>query len=185
MYWTSYDIRCRIKCNFVIKQPLQKINVLIEFISKWSSIEFEIEWTKLLWINFNSLINLVGFTSFSKWMGAEPETCLSYSIHYTLGNIMIYLGFILFWPCSLIIVWKRRGGKLCFMKNSIAAPFIDLSLLFYYTAHALFVAFNIKRFTSFMCCHYYLWKGTCFEKMNACLDRNFIHSNGLECYSCL
>ena len=51
MYWTSYDIWCQIRCNFIIKQSVQNIGALIESISKWSTVEFEIEWTKWLWID--------------------------------------------------------------------------------------------------------------------------------------
>ena len=51
MYSTSYDIQCRVRCNFVIKPPVQKISALIESISKWSTVEFEFEWMRWLWID--------------------------------------------------------------------------------------------------------------------------------------
>ena len=44
-------IWCLIRCNFVIKQLVQKISALIESISKRLTVEFEIEWTKQLWID--------------------------------------------------------------------------------------------------------------------------------------
>ena len=33
MYSSSYDIQCRIRCNFVIKQPVQNVSALIESIN--------------------------------------------------------------------------------------------------------------------------------------------------------
>ncbi len=50
-YSTSNIIRCRIQCIFVIKQPVQQMSALIELISKWSTVELEIDWTKWLWID--------------------------------------------------------------------------------------------------------------------------------------
>ena len=35
MYSTAYDMQCRIRHNLVIKQQVQKISVIIKFISKW------------------------------------------------------------------------------------------------------------------------------------------------------
>ncbi len=50
-YSTSNIIQCRIHCIFIIKQLVQKVRAFIKSISKWSTLEFEIEWTKLLWID--------------------------------------------------------------------------------------------------------------------------------------
>ena len=59
MWW--YNMWCQIGCNFVIKQLVQKSSELIESISKWSTVECEIEWTKWVWIEpyFHLFVNIV------------------------------------------------------------------------------------------------------------------------------
>ncbi len=79
MYSTSYNMRCWIRCKFVIKQPVQKIGALFEAVSKWLTVEFEIEWTKRVWIEPNSQIfqHRDGELYFKKnnWIKLKPCVC--------------------------------------------------------------------------------------------------------------
>ncbi len=121
MYSTSYDIQCWIRYNFIIKQPVQKISALIEFISKWSTIGFEIKWTKWLPINLyrasyyawvllsqfqlslhTGFVIMVGgnFAWWYTWMK------LLYSIFYKLceqlscSYNLCCIGWIIIWMCT-------------------------------------------------------------------------------------
>ncbi len=49
-----------IRCNFVIKQPLQKISALIESISKWSTVQLKKNWIEKMSKNWPSMCFGVG-----------------------------------------------------------------------------------------------------------------------------
>ena len=93
-YSTSYDIQCRIRWNFVIKQPAQKISKLNESISKLSTLEFEIEWTKWLWMD-PKILNLF---------------CLLTCTQSKLVSINIWMGesifFFLWVPGAILTRWQ-------------------------------------------------------------------------------
>ena len=55
-HWISYDVEYITFSSIVIKQLVEKLSALIESISKWSTIEFEIKWRKWLWIDPQYLV---------------------------------------------------------------------------------------------------------------------------------
>ncbi len=61
MYLTLYDMRFWTRCKFAIKQLVHKqvhwLNIFEALWSKWPTGEFEIEWTKRVWINPNTRLH--------------------------------------------------------------------------------------------------------------------------------
>ena len=108
MYLILYDMQCHITCSFVIKL-VQKISVLIESISKWSTVEFEIQWAKWVWINrqhTKCCILVSNWLCMPQWifcaspLHTHPNINLKWPMH-----VQFYWGNIIDINCSITDFW--------------------------------------------------------------------------------
>ena len=113
-YLTSNIIQYRIHHIFIIKQPVQKISALIESISKWANVEFEIEWTKWLWIDPKWVAALISWEE-ARWKCAKYVPNLSWCC-LGQGRITVKSD-VCNYSLESILINRQRDAMSCFIKQ--------------------------------------------------------------------